>query len=501
MVSGLKVNFWKSSILGVNVSDNFMRLASVFLNCRIGGVPFKYLGLPVGASTRREATWEPLIASIRNRLGGWANKFISLGGRITLLNSVLNAIPIFYLSYLKILISVWKKIRRLQREFLWGGRGGRKKLCWVKWDAVCQPKRWGGLGVKDIRAVNISLLAKWRWRLLSNEQAVWKDVLCSKYGSLAIGHPVLGEGVRPWFASLWWKDICSIGSNLNNNWFIHGTVKKLGNGLATNFWCDRWLGDAPLRDLFPRLFSISLQQDLSITAVRRSINGIATWNLVWRRRFFEWEQALLVELMELINPVILSDADDDWGWRPEGGAAFTVKSTYNLVSSLTVPDALFAQWQVHTFASVWKCFAPSKVRGFTWQLLHGRIPTRQNLVARHVIPDGEDNSCVLCGEGIETELHLFLYCEIALLVWMEIFDWLQVPFSLPHNLFSVFNCLLGVSNRKLEKNGLTMIGCAVVWNLWRRRNKILFDEGGGNVEELVEAMVDEGIPFPAMSFL
>jgi hypothetical protein len=50
----------------------------------------------------------------------------------------------------------------------------------------------------------------------------------------------------------------------------------LGNGLATNFWCDRWLGDAPLRDLFPRLFSISLQQDLSIAAVRRSINGIAT---------------------------------------------------------------------------------------------------------------------------------------------------------------------------------------------------------------------------------
>jgi hypothetical protein len=192
--------------------------------------------------------------------------------------------------------------------------------------------------------------------------------------------------------------------------------------------------------------------------------------------------------MELINPVILSDADDDWGWRPEGGAAFTVKSTYNLVSSLTVPDALFAQWQAHTFASVWKCFAPSKVRGFTWQLLHGRIPTRQNLVARHVIPDGEDNSCVLCGEGIETELHLFLYCEIALLVWMEIFYWLQVPFSLPHNLFSVFNCLLGVSNRKLEKKGLTTIGCAVVWNIWRRRNKILFDEGGGNVEELVEAI-------------
>jgi hypothetical protein len=56
MVSGLKVNFWKSSLMGVNVSQQFLRLASVFLNCRIGAVPFKYLGLPVGANIRRIAT-------------------------------------------------------------------------------------------------------------------------------------------------------------------------------------------------------------------------------------------------------------------------------------------------------------------------------------------------------------------------------------------------------------------------------------------------------------
>jgi hypothetical protein len=39
MASDLKVNFWKSNILGVNVSQNFMRLASVFLNCRVGNIP------------------------------------------------------------------------------------------------------------------------------------------------------------------------------------------------------------------------------------------------------------------------------------------------------------------------------------------------------------------------------------------------------------------------------------------------------------------------------
>jgi hypothetical protein len=119
MVSGLKVNFWKSSLMGINVSQEFMSLVSTFLNCKIGVVPFKYLGLPVGANPRWMVTWEPLLEALRKRLSTWGNKYVSLGGRIVLLNSVLNAIPIFYLSFLKVLVLVWKKIRRIQREFLW----------------------------------------------------------------------------------------------------------------------------------------------------------------------------------------------------------------------------------------------------------------------------------------------------------------------------------------------------------------------------------------------
>jgi hypothetical protein len=132
MVSGLKVNFWKSSLIGINVSYEFMTLASSFLNCKISSLPFKYFGLPVGANPRRLTTWEPLLESLRKRLGAWGNKYISLGGQIVLLNAVLNAIPVFYLSYLKIPVMVWKKVRRIQREFLWGGRRGSKKINWIK---------------------------------------------------------------------------------------------------------------------------------------------------------------------------------------------------------------------------------------------------------------------------------------------------------------------------------------------------------------------------------
>jgi hypothetical protein len=93
--------------------------------------------------------------------------------------------------------------------------------------------------------------------------------------------------------------------------------------------------------------------------------------------------------------------------------------------------------------------------------LHGRIPTRNNLVTRRILDANGDVSCTLCGEEMEPELHLFLYCEIAMLVWIEIFNRLDIPFSLPQNLFSLFHCLLMAGSVKIRL-GMCMIGSAVV---------------------------------------
>ncbi|GAU48539.1 hypothetical protein TSUD_282910 [Trifolium subterraneum] len=64
MASGLKINFSKSCLLGVNVTEEFLDIGCSFLNCKRGEVPFKYLGLPVGANPRRLITWEPLLEQV-----------------------------------------------------------------------------------------------------------------------------------------------------------------------------------------------------------------------------------------------------------------------------------------------------------------------------------------------------------------------------------------------------------------------------------------------------
>ncbi|MCI57751.1 putative non-LTR retroelement reverse transcriptase, partial [Trifolium medium] len=66
-------------------------------------------------------------------------------------------------------------------------------ISWVKWDDVCKPKKDGGLGVRDLRRTNISLLAKWRWKLLHPEEELWKDIVVAKYGSGVVGRSNLGD--------------------------------------------------------------------------------------------------------------------------------------------------------------------------------------------------------------------------------------------------------------------------------------------------------------------
>jgi mannosylglycoprotein endo-beta-mannosidase len=53
LMSGLKVNFHKSMLVGVNISDSWLHEAATALRCRVGKVPFIYLGLPIGGDSRR----------------------------------------------------------------------------------------------------------------------------------------------------------------------------------------------------------------------------------------------------------------------------------------------------------------------------------------------------------------------------------------------------------------------------------------------------------------
>jgi hypothetical protein len=63
---------------------------------------------------------------------------------------------------------------------LWQGGGLRRKYHLVTWETITKPKEKGGLGVKDSRKMNISLLCKWWWKF-ENDVGLWQEIVRKKY--------------------------------------------------------------------------------------------------------------------------------------------------------------------------------------------------------------------------------------------------------------------------------------------------------------------------------
>jgi hypothetical protein len=120
-LSGLKVNFSKSQLVGVNVPASWLSEAAMVLNCKVGSIPFVYLGLPIGGNARRLVFWEPLLSRLKSRLSSWNSKHLSLGGRLVLLKFVLSSLPVYALSFFKAPSGIISSIESILNCFFWGG--------------------------------------------------------------------------------------------------------------------------------------------------------------------------------------------------------------------------------------------------------------------------------------------------------------------------------------------------------------------------------------------
>lgn len=81
---------------------------------------------------------------------------------MTLIKAVLNAIPLYTLSFYKMSKKIIQEIRAILGNFLWSGSANKRSIHWVNWKTVCKPKYKGGLGVRDVGEMNRALLLKWK---------------------------------------------------------------------------------------------------------------------------------------------------------------------------------------------------------------------------------------------------------------------------------------------------------------------------------------------------
>ncbi|GKB85330.1 RNA-directed DNA polymerase, eukaryota [Tanacetum coccineum] len=201
--SGLRINMSKSKIMGVNVGDDKIKVAASKLGCLILNTPFTYLGTKVGGNMSRVQAWTKIIDKVKSRLSNWKLKSLSIGGRLTLLKSVLGSIPIFHMSIFKVPLTVLRSLESIRCQFFNGHELKSNKSSWVKWNSVLAAKEKGGLGVSSLFALNRALLMKWFWRFYSHNDSLWSRVIKAIYGDDGEVNKVSKYASRSCWSRLW----------------------------------------------------------------------------------------------------------------------------------------------------------------------------------------------------------------------------------------------------------------------------------------------------------
>jgi hypothetical protein len=158
VMSGLKINFEKSEIMLVLDEPDKLQDNVDLFNYQKGKWPIKYLGTPVCARRLSVAELQFIEDKMKKNMGGWMGSTMSIGGRLIKIDACLSNIVVYQISMRLLHKTNIENISRPIRAFFWAGAADKKKYHFVKWRWICKPRSKGGLGVKDLHKVNISLM-------------------------------------------------------------------------------------------------------------------------------------------------------------------------------------------------------------------------------------------------------------------------------------------------------------------------------------------------------
>ncbi|GJV16336.1 hypothetical protein Tco_1361659 [Tanacetum coccineum] len=113
----------------------------------------------------------------------------------------LGNLPTYYTSLYMMSALVLQKLESIRNKFSIGADQGEKKCL--------ASKKMGGLGIGSIHGLNIGLLFKWVWRLLTHPSDLWARVVINIHGS---NGGIFDDHARYSSASPW----CSIMKSINN---------------------------------------------------------------------------------------------------------------------------------------------------------------------------------------------------------------------------------------------------------------------------------------------
>eukprot|EP00253_Pinus_taeda_P001986 PITA_01986 len=364
--TGMQINTIKSQICVADLDRRERdRISNLFtFPLQPLDTPFKYLGFWLKLVAYKKEDWHWLIAKIEARINHWSFRWLSRAGRLTLLKSVLLAIPVYWVTLTWVPKGVLEKIRK--KENLW------TKVVRRKYIDPTPLEDWIRSQQKNQK--NISVI----WKATLEAFTVIEQGLAWKVGDGS--HIRVGRD--PWVG-------CSEAYALSQGLLRHldskgivtlNQVEKVG---LSTVWGQSWKNDVDL--------------------------GL---NTRWKN---EWA-SFIQELHR--SHVRLKDESDKLIWALGKSGEYYPKEGYSFLIKQKGWDT--PKWWSKC---IWKLTSPEKARLFLWCMLKGKIPTWDRLQARYLIGPGR---CALCKSDEESIRHLFTSFTVSLKIWDELTGLLNI---------------------------------------------------------------------------
>ncbi|XP_050229432.1 uncharacterized protein LOC126678581 [Mercurialis annua] len=340
IISGLSINYSKSSLLGINIDEDALLIAAEILQCSTAHFPISYLGLPLSIKSVRATHWQPVVENFAAKLTLWKGKLLSPAGRLVLIKAVLNSLPVYYMGSFVIPQSIVTSLDRCMKRFLWCGNSEGKWFCKVAWSS------------------NLSLLCKWLWKFRTSRGSLWFCVVTSSSGMSSWDDLVSSNHSH---LSHQWKGILRFCVKNQVAWraFNDSFSVRIGNGESASFWHDRWNQFSSVSQLLP--------------------SSAAAPSFSWNRRLRIGEQQLLLELLDKIKTIHRDiRIPDKFCWKGKLDSFKTrdisllLQKNAGQGSSLNSPLLPF----------IWRWKLPPRVQFFGWLLARDRISSYALLAAR-----------------------------------------------------------------------------------------------------------------------
>ncbi|KAM6561714.1 hypothetical protein CsatA_030953 [Cannabis sativa] len=454
--SGQQINCQKSSLFfSPNTShDEKVRICTM-MGIQEANENSLYLGLPNTLGRNKTAMLGFLKDRMRKKIQSWEGKFLSKAGKELLIKTVAQSLPSYAMNVFLLPVETCQEMEQLMCKFWWQSfTKNNKGIHWKSWDKLTIHKSKGGMGFRNFRDFNLSLLSKQGWRLLSFPESLVSRIFRARY--YKNGNFLSAElGGNPSFV---WRSIHETQDLVRN-----GVRCRIGNGTKVNIIRDPWLPDAA-NPIVTSSHPALLDKNVSVLMVP----GELAWDGDLVRDLFNNRDSNLI----LSIPLSSSRICDSWFWNLEKTGHFTVKSTYRYLQLNKEADVNLNSSGV--WKLIWKLRVPPKAKDLLWRAASDCLPTKTRLQSRHV---PIQSNCPRCVNQPETPFHCLVDCPFAAQCWncSGITLNIQGYVSFAGWLEAAFDRIDAATREQIA------VTC---WAIWKTRNDLVWSEKVSTAESV-----------------